>query len=121
MFVVKDDTDLRAPMDVDAFGIAVRNLLENAARYGRPSDPIAITASTGLVEIANGATPVPADTLARLTDRFVRASDHAQGAGLGLAIVESLVRQAGGRLQLLSPIPGKPDGFLARIELPRYS
>ena len=119
VFVVKDDTDLRAPMDVDAFGIAVRNLLENASRYGRPSDPIAITASTGLVEIANGATPVPADILARLTDRFVRASDHAQGAGLGLAIVESLVRQAGGRLQLLSPIPGKSDGFLARIELPR--
>jgi two-component system OmpR family sensor kinase len=119
LFEVGDNTDLSAPMDVDAFGIAIRNLLENASRYGPPGDPIVITASTGLVEIANGGATVPADKLAHLTDRFVRASDHAQGAGLGLAIVQSLLQQAGGSLELLSPVPGKTSGFLARLILPR--
>jgi two-component system OmpR family sensor kinase len=119
LFVVTDGTDLRAPMDVDAFGIAIRNLLENASRYGATDEPIVITTSTGVVEIANGGTTVPADKLAHLTDRFVRATDHAQGAGLGLSIVQSLLEQAGGVLELSSPVPGKASGFLARLVLPR--
>jgi two-component system OmpR family sensor kinase len=118
IYSVEDDADLRAPMDVDAFGIAVRNLLENASRYGIGDVPITVVASSGAIEVRNGGPAVPADKLSRLTDRFVRGSDHAQGAGLGLAIVESLVRQAGGRLQLTSPIPNTGGGFAARIALP---
>lgn len=113
------DVDLRARMDVDAFGIAIRNLLENAQRYGNPATPIRVEASSRTIEVSNGSTTVPADKLAHLTDRFVRASTQPQGAGLGLAIVESLVRQAGGQLELISPIPGQSDGFLARIVLPQ--
>jgi two-component system OmpR family sensor kinase len=119
VFEPTPDVDLRALMDVDAFGIAVRNLLENAQRYGAADTPIVVRASVGTVEVTNGGPPVPPDKLARLTDRFVRASDHAQGAGLGLAIVAGLVGQAGGQLELHSPIPGQESGFLARIVLPR--
>ena len=119
VFEPTPDVDLRALMDVDAFGIAVRNLLENAQRYGAADTPIIVRASVGTVEVTNGGPPVPPDKLARLTDRFVRASDHAQGAGLGLAIVAGLVGQAGGQLELHSPIPGQESGFLARIVLPR--
>jgi two-component system OmpR family sensor kinase len=70
------------------------------------------------VEISNGGPSVSPEKLAVLKQRFVRASSDAQGAGLGLAIVESLIRQAGGQLDLSSPRPGRGDGFLARIVLP---
>lgn len=118
IFTVEPDADLRTPMDLDAFGIAVRNLLENARLYGNRDEPISVGALKGAVEIRNGGPPVSAEKLATLKRRFVRASNEAQGAGLGLAIVESLVRQAGGDLELVSPLPGRPDGFLARIVLP---
>ena len=108
--------DLRAAMDVDAFGIVIRNLLENADLYGA-GEPIRITATTGLVEVSNGGPAVPADKLAQLAKRFVRASSDARGSGLGLSIVESLMRQSGGRLELISPLRGRPDGFAARLFL----
>jgi len=117
-YEVSPDANLFATMDVDAFGIAIRNLLENAHRYGDLSQPITVRAGAGSVEISNGGASVPADRLSRLTDRFVRASDRGQGAGLGLAIVVSLVQQAGGHLELISPVQGSDKGFMVRIVLP---
>jgi two-component system OmpR family sensor kinase len=35
------------------------------------------------------------------------------GIGLGLSIVEEIMRQAGGRLELFSPARGGHDGFEA--------
>lgn len=118
VYRVEPQADLRAAMDVDAFGIAVRNLLENARLYGDAGGQIEVKASRGEIEVSNGGPPVSAERLAVLKQRFVRASNDAQGAGLGLAIVEGLVHQAGGRLELCSPRPGRADGFSARIVLP---
>lgn len=109
---------LVAPMDVDAFGIAVRNLLENARLYGPADEPIRVDVKQGVIDISNGGPAVPAAHLAGLTGRFVRASSDTSGSGLGLAIVETLLRQAGGSLELASPIPGLAGGFQARIVLP---
>ena len=109
---------LVAPMDVDAFGIAVRNLLENARLYGPATEPIRVDVKQGVIDISNGGPVVPATQLANLTSRFVRASSETSGSGLGLAIVETLLQQAGGSLELASPIPGLADGFRARIVLP---
>ena len=117
-FTPDPGADLHAPMDVDAFGIAIRNLLENAERYGDLNQPIRVTVVSGAVEVSNGGNVVPGDKLAHLADRFVRASAQGQGAGLGLAIVKSLINQAGGRLELESPIPGAASGFRARLVFP---
>ena len=109
---------LNAPIDIDAFGIALRNLLENARLYGLASEPIRVEVSDGTIDISNGGPAVPPEQLAKLTNRFVRARADTQGSGLGLAIVETLLRQSGGRLDLLSPAPGQTDGFCARVILP---
>jgi len=114
---VEEGAELSAKMDIDAFGIVVRNLLENAMRYGPPGEAISVTVRTGVVEIANGGPPVGEAQLARLTDRFVRGHTDTQGSGLGLAIADTLLRQIGGRLDLVSPRPGLADGFLARVVL----
>ncbi len=108
-------TELVAAMDVDAFGIAIRNLVENALHYGDAATPVAVAVAGRAIEISNGGPAVKPDKLATLADRFVRANSEKPGSGLGLAIVQSLVRQAGGRLDLVSPRPGAADGFLARI------
>ncbi|HUA95960.1 MAG TPA: ATP-binding protein, partial [Acidimicrobiales bacterium] len=50
---------------------------------------------------------IPPDERSRLFDRFRRASDRAGGAGLGLAIADSVVRTTGGRWRVSdSPLGG---------------
>ncbi|MDP3895035.1 MAG: HAMP domain-containing sensor histidine kinase, partial [Mesorhizobium sp.] len=109
-------------IDPDAFAIALRNLIENALIHGddREAVVVAITA-VGDFEVTNGGRPVPADRMADLAKRFRRGATDAPGSGLGLAIAEKLVAQMGGRLELLSPAPGRGDGFQARMRLPKDS
>lgn len=109
---------LSAPIDIDAFGIVVRNLLDNAKLHGTGGRPIQIAARPGVIEISNDGPLVSAEVLARLSARFVRGRTTAQGSGLGLAIADTIMKQAGGRLDLLSPRPGAVDGFCARLILP---
>ena len=115
---IPPDASFRARIDPDAFAIALRNLVENARRYGEGGGPVEIRAIAGGIAVANGGPVVPPDQLALLRRRFARGSRLAGGAGLGLAIVETIVEQAGGTLDLRSPATGRPDGFEATIRLP---
>lgn len=79
---------------------ALSNLLSNAIRH-TPQDS-AITVNIGsesgfvVISVENPGSPVPPDQLPRLFDRFYRgsASRHRtdEGAGLGLAISQSIVK-----------------------------
>lgn len=119
---IAEGASLRARMDIDAFGIVVRNLIENALAYGDPDTPVEIAVEDDrTVSVRNDCALIPPETLARLTQRFVRgrpAGEGADGSGLGLAIADTILRQTGGRLELLSPAPGQKGGFEARITLP---
>ncbi|GAB1377406.1 sensor histidine kinase [Pararhodobacter aggregans] len=104
-------------LDPDAFGIVLRNLIENALRHGTPSAPVqVILTEAAALTVANPGPVVAPEVLARLTDRFARASTG-DGSGLGLAIVAAIAGRIGGRLVLSSPRPGHADGFEARITL----
>ncbi len=114
------DGMLVSTLDPDAFGIVLRNLIENALLHGDPEAPILIAATApGELCVRNGGPVVAARALDHLTDRFERAGATASGSGLGLAIVSMILTRAGGRLSLASPIPGQTDGFEARIILPQ--
>ena len=84
----------------------VANLLQNAARYTPPGGTVTVEArrdgAEGVVRISNSGTPIPADELPRVWERFYRVEKSRDrstgGAGIGLAIVRRLVEDAGGRV-----------------------
>jgi two-component system OmpR family sensor kinase len=107
-------------VDIDAFAILLRNLVENALIHGGEDGDVTVAIDgRDAIRIVNGGDAVPADDLAGLKRRFRRGKTKASGSGLGLAIAERIVGQMGGRLDLLSPATGHTDGFEARITLPR--
>jgi two-component system OmpR family sensor kinase len=111
---------LTAHMDMDAFAIAMRNLIDNALKHGPSDQNVEVAVGPGLsVAIRNGGPTVPEVELDGLKGRFRRGTTDATGAGLGLAIVETIMRQSNGRLDLTSPISGRPDGFEARLVFTR--
>lgn len=114
-------------MDMDALGILLRNLVENAHKYGAPEGIITISVSrAGVLSVSNAGAVLSADVLSGLTGRFVRGPHDKeseqqlakQGVGLGLAIVQAIALGAGGRLSLHSPAAGQVDGFEVRVQLP---
>jgi two-component system sensor histidine kinase BaeS len=106
---------LKVMADADRLGQAFRNLLENSARYTDAGGRLRI--STGrangrvAIDFEDSAPGVPADTLPHLFERFYRVEGSRSrangGAGLGLAIVRSVVEAHGGAIEAgASPLGG---------------
>jgi two-component system OmpR family sensor kinase len=105
--------------DLDVLGIALRNLLENAVRYGSADAPIEVSLEDNCrLLVRSSGEIVPPDVLATLKLPFRRGTTQGAGGGLGLAIVEKIMEQLGGRLELASPAEGRADGFEAVLFFP---
>ncbi|SHG76299.1 ATP-binding protein [Bradyrhizobium erythrophlei] len=105
--------------ELDILGITLRNLIENAVRYGAPDEPIEIVIERGRqIRLLNGGAIISSETLEGLKKPFVRGSSVGAGGGLGLAIVDSVMKQIGGSLTLISPVMGRGSGFEARLVFP---
>ncbi|TCR81553.1 HAMP domain-containing sensor histidine kinase [Rhizobium sp. BK376] len=111
------DGTLIRNVDIDAFAIVLRNLIENALLHGQAEGEVIVKAEQGAIRVINGGEAVPANDLVDLKRRFRRGRTKAAGSGLGLAIVDRIIGQMGGRLDLISPVPGQTDGFEARITM----
>lgn len=104
--------------DPDAFGLLVRNLVQNASVHGDPTQLIRLDLTEeGVLTLTNGGRVITPQHLARLKTRFERAGAAVLGSGLGLAIASTIAQGAGVPLTLLSPAPGQVDGFCARVDL----
>lgn len=103
-------------MDQDVLAIALRNLIDNALAYGDGSRKVDIRVGPGSrLSVINRGPVIEPDTLANLKRRYVRGTQAAGGSGIGLSIVEHIMNQSGGRLELHSPAEGEQDGFEARM------
>ena len=124
---VQLEEDLSVLADEVELGRIIANLLENARRYGKSIDTgiaqisIAAVARDNwvLLKIRDKGLGVAPEQLASLTQPFFRgeaARTAANGAGLGLAIVDKTVTRMGGTFVLTN---GKSGGLSANIRLQR--
>lgn len=105
--------------DMDATGIMLRNLLENALLHGRGDMPVQVTVlPDGRIDVINDCPALAPDILARLTSPFVRGGTGTPGSGLGLAIASNIARQMDATVCLRSPLSKSGRGFGARITFP---
>jgi two-component system osmolarity sensor histidine kinase EnvZ len=118
------ETDLRSVPEVPLRTLAMRrvamNLIDNALRYGEKEARVATRAEAGaaVLEVLDRGPGIPPEEAERLKQPFTRleeARSDKGGAGLGLAIVERVVRAHGGSFELLAREGG---GLIARIRLP---
>ena len=100
---------------------AVRNLIENAVKYGRTAT-VAVEAGPHQVAItvSDRGPGIPPDRLEDVFDPFTRLEGSRNrdtgGIGLGLALARAIVREAGGDIRLTNRVEG---GLCAAIVLPR--
>jgi two-component system, OmpR family, sensor histidine kinase MprB len=101
----------------DRLRVAVRNLLDNAAKFGPPEGPVEIRLTAGELTVRDHGPGIAADDLPFVFDRFYRAlsSRSAPGAGLGLAVVREIALGHGGEVAAESASGG---GTLLRVTLP---
>ncbi|MEU6314252.1 HAMP domain-containing sensor histidine kinase [Streptomyces sp. NPDC047014] len=103
----------------------VTNLVQNAVVHNLPAGGTvtvrtAVEGEAGVLRVENTGPPLAPELVATLTEPFrrgtdrVRTDEHA-GAGLGLALVHSIVRAHGGSLALAAR-PG--GGLLVTVRIP---
>ncbi|PZF78918.1 two-component sensor histidine kinase [Aestuariivirga litoralis] len=112
-------TPVLSDLDPDAFGILLRNLVDNALRHGKEDGIVEVDlAPGGTLRVVNDGPVVPPETLSRLTARFERGTAGNEGSGLGLAIVAAIADRLCSSLVLRSPATGRDAGFEVAIALP---
>ncbi len=112
------------PADQGQIAQVLRNLLENALKYGKPGGEVTLgieVSKTGWVSVTvrDEGEGIAPEHLPRLTERFYRVdpgrSKKVGGTGLGLSIVKHIVERHRGRLDITSR-PGK--GTTVTLMLP---
>ncbi|WP_244224501.1 sensor histidine kinase [Corallococcus sicarius] len=107
--------------DADRLLQVVSNLGGNALQYSPVDSPVRFTLSDQddqvMLEVHNGGDPIPPDVLPHLFNPFRHGGGKAHGGlGLGLFIVEQVVKGHGGRIEVRSRAS---EGTAFRVLLPR--
>ena len=100
----------------------ISNLLTNAARYTEPGGSISLTAEREgddvVISVTDNGIGMSADLVPTVFDLFVqgrRGEGTHGGLGLGLTLVQNLVRMHGGSARAASAGPGKGSTFVVRL------
>jgi signal transduction histidine kinase len=126
-FNLRVDIDEAVPQirgDRDALEQAVLNLLTNAMKYSGQSRDIELRLfpqnGHALIAVADHGIGIAANDVSRIFDRFYRArvaeNQSIAGTGLGLSLVEHIVKGHGGRVDVESQ-PGAGSTFSIRLPL----
>jgi signal transduction histidine kinase len=98
--------------DRQAMGLALRNLLDNAVKYSRDGRRIDVSVSrpNGRVALSvrDQGIGIPPDEQRTIFDRFTRGrgvrTSGIPGTGIGLAMVQHIVREHGGEVRVASTV-----------------
>ncbi|MEL6344322.1 MAG: HAMP domain-containing sensor histidine kinase [Myxococcota bacterium] len=119
------DPDLKIETTPTALETVLKNLLDNAVKYSTDRIEVGVRATVKgdrvLLEISDKGIGIPPTHIGRIFERFYRVPTEAvhtrKGTGLGLYVVQSLVRSLGGTLRAESA--GEDRGTTMRFDLPR--
>ncbi|MDD9910860.1 MAG: HAMP domain-containing sensor histidine kinase [Ahrensia sp.] len=114
-FLCEIETRAKVHANRQLLAQALHNLLENAFKYAVDVNAPRITLSASQegnrVEIAvtDNGPGIPPDSLEKVRERFFRLDEsrHHPGSGLGLSLVDAVMRLHGGELRLEASEPGK--------------
>jgi signal transduction histidine kinase len=102
--------------------IAVSNLIDNAEKYSPPAGEVTLRvrragARAMAIEVHDHGTPIPPELAAQVFEKFTRGQqdDSVPGVGLGLYLVDWIVRLHGGRAEVVA----EEDGNTFRLVLPQ--
>lgn len=115
--------DVWAEVDDEAMTIAVSNLLENALKYGgRPAEiavDLKIEDDNAVLEVSDNGDGIPKEEIPLVFHRFYRAGDEmtrtTQGTGLGLYLVQRIVKAHHGTVEVAATGGG---GTVMRVTVP---
>ena len=113
-------TALSADVDPVRIRQAISNLLSNSLKFtpsgGRVLVEVAPIGGAAVIRVTDSGTGIADDELPRVFDRFFRGSGAmTAGSGIGLTVVQELVRAHGGRVDISS---STGDGTKVTIQLP---
>ncbi|MBO0801930.1 MAG: HAMP domain-containing histidine kinase [Nocardiopsaceae bacterium] len=99
--------------------VAVKNLLDNAAKFGPPGGPVEVRLRGGELTVRDHGPGIAPEDAPHVFDRFYRAlsARSVPGSGLGLSLVSDVARSHGGTVEALPALGG---GTLMRLTLPTY-
>ena len=115
--------DLHAAIDDEALTIAVSNLIENAVKYGGQPPRVGVRLflddGRAVLEVSDNGRGIATDEIPLIFERFYRAGDElsrtSQGTGLGLYLVQQIIRAHRGTVTVAST---GSEGTTFRVELP---
>ncbi|MBY8949959.1 sensor histidine kinase [Pseudomonas sp. SH10-3B] len=114
-----NDTQYPLTTDAGAINIALTNLVTNAANFSPEHGVITVSlgkTAKGLVLSVDDQGPgIDESQRERLFERFY-SRGNAQGAGLGLTIVQAIAQRLGGQVRLDNLAAG---GLRASLEIPQ--
>jgi signal transduction histidine kinase len=116
--------DARGRWDADRVAQVVSNLVSNALQYSPPEATVTVALHgephAVVLHVTNQGPPIPPPLLARIFDPFLRGreSHGRHGLGLGLYIVERIVRAHGGEVAVRST---ETDGTTFSVHWPRIA
>ncbi|MEP3451891.1 MAG: ATP-binding protein [Parasphingorhabdus sp.] len=116
----KGEDNLHSHCRPIALARAVRNLIDNAIKYGGSADVVLIKGDEYIqIRVLDEGPGIPDGQIADVFDPFTRLSEAREseqgGLGLGLAITKAIVDGHDGVLRLE---PNEPKGLIAVVQLP---
>ncbi len=113
--------DMTVDGDGDLLRLALRQLLDNAAKYSPPGSVIQVVATENAsvdIAVRNSGSVIPERDQAHIFDRFYRGLQArlVPGSGMGLAIVKQIAQAHGGTVHVSS---SQESGTEFTLSLPR--